>query len=85
MTHQYKKLPVTMKMWMQFNVMPRTRSDEDMKLAISAVHQGVLSQRKASVTYSIPRATFQLRVNGKRDIKPKLGRKPAVTAEDKTK
>jgi len=22
MTHQYKKLPVTMKMWMQFNVMP---------------------------------------------------------------
>jgi len=22
-THQYKKLPVTMKMWMQFNVMPR--------------------------------------------------------------
>jgi len=25
MTHQYKKLSVTMKMWMQFNVMPRTR------------------------------------------------------------
>jgi len=24
MTHQYKKLPVTMKMWMQFNVMPNT-------------------------------------------------------------
>jgi len=24
MTHQYKKLPVKMKMWMQFNVMPRT-------------------------------------------------------------
>jgi len=24
MTHQYKKLSVTMKMWMQFNVMPRT-------------------------------------------------------------
>jgi len=24
MTHQYRKLPVTMKMWMQFNVMPRT-------------------------------------------------------------
>jgi len=24
MTNQYKKLPVTMKMWMQFNVMPRT-------------------------------------------------------------
>jgi len=24
MTHQYKKLPVTMKMWMQFNVMLRT-------------------------------------------------------------
>jgi len=24
MTHEYKKLPVTMKMWMQFNVMPRT-------------------------------------------------------------
>jgi len=22
MTHQYKKLPETMKMWMQFNVMP---------------------------------------------------------------
>jgi len=22
MTHQYTKLPVTMKMWMQFNVMP---------------------------------------------------------------
>jgi len=24
MTHQYKKLPVTMKMWMQFNVMQNT-------------------------------------------------------------
>jgi len=24
MTHLYKKLPVTMKMWMQFNVMPWT-------------------------------------------------------------
>jgi len=24
MTHQYKKLQVTIKMWMQFNVMPRT-------------------------------------------------------------
>jgi len=24
MTHQYEKLPVTMKMWMQFNVMPWT-------------------------------------------------------------
>jgi len=24
MTHQYKQLPVAMKMWMQFNVMPRT-------------------------------------------------------------
>jgi len=24
MTHQYKKLPVTLKIWMQFNVMPRT-------------------------------------------------------------
>jgi len=24
MTHQYKKLPVTMKMWTQFKVMPRT-------------------------------------------------------------
>jgi len=23
MTRQYKKLPVTMKIWMQFNVMPR--------------------------------------------------------------
>jgi len=26
MTHQCKKLPVTMKMWMQFNVMPRTQN-----------------------------------------------------------
>jgi len=26
MTQQYKKLPVTMKMWMQFNVMPRTQN-----------------------------------------------------------
>jgi len=24
MTHQYKKLPVTITMWMQFNVMPWT-------------------------------------------------------------
>jgi len=24
MAHQYKKLPVTMKMWIQFNVVPRT-------------------------------------------------------------
>jgi len=56
-----------------------------MKLAVSAVHQGVLSQRKASVTYSVPRATLQQRVNGNRDIKPKLGRKPAFTAEDETK
>jgi len=27
MTNQYKKLPVTMKMWMQFNVMARTIID----------------------------------------------------------
>jgi len=25
MTNHYKKLPVTMKIWMQFNVMPRTK------------------------------------------------------------
>jgi len=24
MTHQYEKLPVTVKIWMQFNDMPRT-------------------------------------------------------------
>jgi len=29
MTHQYKKLPVTMKMWMQFNVMPWTSLEVD--------------------------------------------------------
>jgi len=31
MTHQYKKLPVTMEMWMQFNVMPlfTGRGDSD--------------------------------------------------------
>jgi len=29
MTHQYKKLPVTKKMWMQFNVMPWTSLGED--------------------------------------------------------
>jgi len=26
---QYKKLPVTMKMWLQFNVMPRTVSNPE--------------------------------------------------------
>jgi len=36
MTHQYKKLPVTMKMWMQFNVMPRTFNIDNCK----AVHMG---------------------------------------------
>jgi len=34
MTHQYKKLPVTMKMWMQFNVMPRTQFVHDAALAV---------------------------------------------------
>jgi len=29
MTHQYKKLLVTMKMWMQFNVMPWTSLGAD--------------------------------------------------------
>jgi len=29
MTHQYKKRPVTMKMWMQFNVMPWTSLGAD--------------------------------------------------------
>jgi len=29
MTHQYKKLSVTMKMWMQFNVMLWTRKKKD--------------------------------------------------------
>jgi len=29
MKHQYEKLPVTMKMWMQLNVMPRKASWRD--------------------------------------------------------
>jgi len=33
MTQQYKKLPVTMKMWMQFNVMPST------SLGVDAVYR----------------------------------------------
>jgi len=33
MTHQYKKLPKTMKMWMQFNVMPWT------SLGVDAVYR----------------------------------------------
>jgi len=33
MTHQYKKLPVTMKMWMQFYVMPWT------SLGVDAVYR----------------------------------------------
>jgi len=36
MTHQYKKLPVTMKMLMQFNVMPRTHDiDGELHAAVS--------------------------------------------------
>jgi len=37
MTHQYKKLPVTMKMLMQFNVMPRT----DVEMNSSELHECV--------------------------------------------
>jgi len=37
MTHQYKKLPVTMKMWMQFNVIPRTQIKERAHLLKSTV------------------------------------------------
>jgi len=29
-THQYRKLPVTMKMWMQFNVMPWISLDQQL-------------------------------------------------------
>jgi len=34
MTHKYKKLPVTMKMWMQFNVMPWTSVSVPMQFNI---------------------------------------------------
>jgi len=42
MTHQYKKLPVTIKMWMQFNVMPR-------KARIS--NRNVKNQRNVEIWY----------------------------------
>jgi len=42
MTHQCKKLPVTMKMWMQFNVMPRTLlSDDDFDQVCSDCSQNI--------------------------------------------
>jgi len=43
MTHQYKKLPVKMKMWMQFNIMPRT--DYEVKIScivILKIYQVIL-------------------------------------------
>jgi len=39
MTHQYKKLPVTMKMWTQFNVMPWT------SLSVDGMHPQKVTQK----------------------------------------
>jgi len=49
MTHQYKKLPVTTKMWMQFNVMPRTSLGVD---AVSDV-MGMTLSNNFSVAYQL--------------------------------
>ena len=56
-----------------------------MKLAVAAVQRGDVSERKASKFYNVPRSTLQQRVNGKRDMKPKLGRKPVFGADDEGK
>jgi len=52
---------------------------------ISSPSRCFVTKKGICYTYSVPRATLQQRVNGNRDIKPKLGRKPAFTAEDETK
>jgi len=50
MTHQYKKLPVTMKIWMQFNVMPRTQQVKEVKQKINneaqQLYAGIVDAKK---------------------------------------
>ena len=60
-------------------------SEEAMKAAVAAVQGGFMSERKAAATYCVPRSTLQQCVSGKRDIKPKLGRKPAFQNDDENK
>jgi len=48
MTRQYKKLPVTMKMWMQFNVMPWT------SLGVDAVYRHAQDVTDAGDNVSAP-------------------------------
>jgi len=60
-------------------------SEEAMKAAVAAVQYGSMSERKAAATYYVPRCTLQQRVSGKRDNKPKLGRKPAFQTDDENK
>jgi len=47
MTHQYKKLLVTMKMWMQFNVMPRKLRDEAIRTRQKSYFEELLNAENA--------------------------------------
>jgi len=53
MTHQYKKLPVTMKMWMQFNVMPWTSLGVDTKRKEGRVQGAVQTTGRINVCNSV--------------------------------
>jgi hypothetical protein len=58
-----------------------TWSEEDMKSAITAVCSGIMSERKASHMYSVPRSTLQQRLNGKREVEPDDGQTQLAIAK----
>jgi len=62
-----------------------TWTTEDMEHAVAAVTSGAMSQRHAVSVYHVPRSTLQDRIKNGTQVKPKLGRKPRLSLEDKHK
>lgn len=84
-----KGIPVTPKPRENRSCQVRRRlhawSGENMNKAVASVVNGELSIRKASTVFNVPRSSLQDRFHGRQEIKPKLGRKTLLAAEDENK
>ena len=54
-------------------------SEKDMELALEAVETGVMSKRRASIFYKVPRTTLLDKLEGRTPRERRLGAKPFLT------
>lgn len=60
-------------------------SVDDMNSAVASVTCNEMSIRKASTVFNVPRSSLQDRIHGRSEIKPKLGRRTLLSAQDENK